>query len=274
MHEEIIAFDSEHSHSPFKVQMTGISYCDGSYRIIRNESPIYCIEYIIKGKGYVQLDNTSFCADEGDIYILPSGRNHYYYSDAENPWTKIWFNISGELAEKIIKCYRIDKMYHVSGLDLKEEFMRFYKTAESEKDNPNVFDRCALVFIEIVQSIAEYINPQRGAEALSPGELLKNKLDSLADFSVSYEKIMEGMYCTEHHAIRSFKSEYGITPYKYLLNRKLDAAKMLLDTADMSIKEIALFLGFNDNHYFSAFFKRCTGLSPKQYKNGGKNKFV
>ena len=97
MHEEIIAFDSEHSHSPFKVQMTGISYCDGSYRIIRNESPIYCIEYIIKGKGYVQLDNTSFCADEGDIYILPSGRNHYYYSDDENPWTKIWFNISGAI---------------------------------------------------------------------------------------------------------------------------------------------------------------------------------
>lgn len=270
MHEEIVSFNSEHSHLPFVVQMTGFSYCDGSYRIIRNESSIWCVEYIIKGRGYVRIDNTSFCAEEGDIYILPAGKNHYYYSDAEKPWTKVWFNIDGELVGKLIKSYGIDKLYHIKGLDLRTEFESFYKTAENEKDIPRAFDKCALVFMEIVQKIAAYTNPQKSGETYTPGEILKNKLDSLADFSVPYEKIIKSLYCTEHHAIRSFKAEYGVTPYKYLLKRKLAAAKVLLDTADMSIKEIALFLGFADNHYFSAFFKRYTGVSPMRYKNSGK----
>lgn len=265
--EKTTSFESEPDYMPFKVHMSGISYCDETYKIIRNNSTVCCIEYILKGKGYIKLDKTSFCAEKGDIYILPAGENHYYYSDADDPWTKIWFNISGRLVEDILKNYGIDRIYHIKGLDLSESFMRFYEVAKSEDDTMHIFNKCACIFLEIAQAAAEYINPKNNIEEAAISEILKKRLDEMADFSVPYEKIIKELYCTEHHAIRSFKAAYGITPYRYLLGRRLDAAKMLLKDSGMSIKEISDFVGFNDNHYFSAFFKRETGMSPTEYKN-------
>ena len=59
----------------------------------------------------------------------------------------------------------------------------------------------------------------------------------------------------------------GITPYHYLLERKAGVAKQLLKNTAMSITEIAHRLGFSNCHYFSAFFSKRAGMSPREYRN-------
>ena len=273
MHEDIITFyPTQGPYLPFHISMSGVSYCDGSYKIIRAKSNIYCIEYILKGKGYVRLNKTSFCASAGDIYILPAGSDHYYYSDSEEPWTKIWFNISGSLIEKILDSYKIKHVYHVEGLDLSELFEDFFETAKLEIPRDEIFDRCAGIFLRIAQRISKHINTEQDKGEITVAARLKEQIDNLTDFRLSFENMVERLYCTESHAIRAFKSGYGITPYQYLLQKKLSVAKMMLENTHMSIKEISVFLGFNDNHYFSVFFRRQTGVSPKQYRNEQINK--
>jgi YesN/AraC family two-component response regulator len=45
-------------------------------------------------------------------------------------------------------------------------------------------------------------------------------------------------------------------------------AKSLLQNTSLSAKEIAFRLGFSDEHYFSNFFKKRTGMRPVEYKKG------
>jgi AraC-like DNA-binding protein len=47
-----------------------------------------------------------------------------------------------------------------------------------------------------------------------------------------------------------------------------EAKRLLIYREDLSVKEMAYQLGFNDPFYFSNFFKKHTGLSPKAYKEG------
>ncbi|MFD1406247.1 helix-turn-helix domain-containing protein [Robinsoniella peoriensis] len=55
---------------------------------------------------------------------------------------------------------------------------------------------------------------------------------------------------------------------KYLLRLRIDEAKkLLLEHSDLSVKQISTLVGYEDQHYFSRFFKELTGVSPSDYRN-------
>ena len=69
-----------------------------------------------------------------------------------------------------------------------------------------------------------------------------------------------------------FKSYYEVTPIEYVVQKRMDEGKKLLETGEMKIKEVAAWLGYEDSLYFSKVFKRVIGMSPKDYVNkGGRN---
>ena len=269
MHEEIVYFPRTEGQDAFQIQMCGRSYCDGSYRIYRDESPIWCIEYVYQGEGYIEVDDVKFRASEGDIYLLPKGKRHHYYSDEKNPWKKIWFNICGDFVAGTLSAYGLERVYHVKNLDLHHAFEAFVETADYNLKNESVksaFSKCAVLFLEIVQKISEAPELQEKHEPPSRVELLKKKIDSLTNFAQSFDDILEEFFYTKSYIIRAFKEEYGITPYNYLLEHKMHTAKSLLRDTAMSISELSNYLGFANAHYFSNFFSKREGISPKEYR--------
>ena len=69
---------------------------------------------------------------------------------------------------------------------------------------------------------------------------------------------------SEFHFFRSFRQAYGITPYQYMLNRRLEFANGLIKRNEMSITEISLHCNFPDLFTFSKAFKRRYGVSPSR----------
>ncbi|WP_027856722.1 AraC family transcriptional regulator [Marinobacterium jannaschii] len=65
---------------------------------------------------------------------------------------------------------------------------------------------------------------------------------------------------------RTFKKAFGVTFQEHLQKIRLDEAKRLLKTPNISILEIALTVGFHDQSYFARVFKKRIGLTPKQYR--------
>lgn len=265
MFENITRFPTSERKSPFRLQMCGVSFCDGTYFVHRPHSNIHCIEYILCGRGTVQVDDTVFTAQAGDIYILPARHRHKYYSDAKDPWIKIWFNISGELVDRIFACYNLEKTYHIEGLPIYPLFREFLDNANAAADMYAAQDACAVVLLKIAQAVAAHIH-LTPPKAPTLAQILKEKIDNLTDFTADFDSLLTNLYCTKSHIIRLFKKEYGVTPYNYLLQRKLTQAKMLLENSAMPIRDIALTLGFRDSHYFSNFFKKEVGTSPLKYR--------
>lgn len=64
-----------------------------------------------------------------------------------------------------------------------------------------------------------------------------------------------------------FKTYTAMTPYQYYIHIKLHAAKALLEQGDLSIKEVAFRLGFEDQYHFSRLFKSKTGIAPSLWKD-------
>jgi AraC-like DNA-binding protein len=71
---------------------------------------------------------------------------------------------------------------------------------------------------------------------------------------------------SEYHFFRSYKQAFGITTYQYILNKKLELARRMLQDKDVSITAIASICNFPDLFTFSKAFKRRFGIAPSQFQ--------
>jgi AraC family transcriptional regulator len=70
-----------------------------------------------------------------------------------------------------------------------------------------------------------------------------------------------------YHFARQFKAATGLPPYQYVLLRRVERAKQLLQGGgDFSLAEVAACAGFSDQSQFCRHFKRLVGVTPGQFR--------
>jgi len=74
-------------------------------------------------------------------------------------------------------------------------------------------------------------------------------------------------YSPDHFA-RLFKHTFGVSPYQYILARRIERAKSLLRDRKHSLVDVALACGFSSQAHLNAMFKRSTGVTPGTYRKG------
>lgn len=264
MKEDIVSF-AENKDMPFRVLMCGISYCDCNYRIERRNSGLNVIEYILSGTGTVNDNGRIFHPCEGDIYFLKRGENHLYYSDADEPWTKIWLNFSGRLAAKIIESLHLEKEVYFHAPELKKYFYEFYEISRSGIGTKEVCEKSAVVFLSLAQKLCGHCGDKISANK-SVAYKVKNYIDDMTEYSQKLDDIAIKMSYSKNHIIREFKAEFGITPYEYMLRRRFEIAASLLKNTVYSVSEISEKLGFCDVRYFSGQFGARYGAPPSEYR--------
>jgi AraC family transcriptional regulator len=67
---------------------------------------------------------------------------------------------------------------------------------------------------------------------------------------------------------RLFKQSMGMTPHRYVVARRIDRARQLLADPRLSLAEISWRLGFASQAHFTTVFRKATGLTPLQFRNG------
>lgn len=85
--------------------------------------------------------------------------------------------------------------------------------------------------------------------------------------NLSLEDVSKVIYLSSYYFSRLFKKEVGVNFSGYLLHKKLDEAKRMLETTDASVLEISTALGFAEQSYFCKVFKKHIGQSPTQYRS-------
>lgn len=274
MREEIVHFYAPQTKLPFYLEMAGISYCDGTYRMKRQDSAETVIEYIVEGRGYLNVNGENYAATAGDVYILRKKTTHTYWSDARSPWVKIFFNIRGSLAERILDEYQLGGSGNVvlEADGLEQDFRDMLAgLSDSTLGQTERFDRAAIKFLEIIIKLAN-IRRTNGAhkDNLMSVEKEMNTLIEYINMNprriVSNQELADVIFRSKDYVIKRFFANFGATPYDYQIQQKMFSAKNMLANMNLSVKEIADSLGYDDQHYFSYMFKKRCGMSPTQYR--------
>lgn len=73
-------------------------------------------------------------------------------------------------------------------------------------------------------------------------------------------------HVSARHFTRSFRRTFGETPYQYLLTRRLERARHLLRTTDLSVADVCLSVGFTSVGSFTTTFRRHAGVTPTEFR--------
>lgn len=84
-------------------------------------------------------------------------------------------------------------------------------------------------------------------------------------FSISLEEAAMRCHYSKYHFIRVFKEVTGRTFNQYLIDHKMRRATYLILNKNMTMREIAESLGYNDELYFSKQFRQRIGYSPREF---------
>jgi AraC family transcriptional regulator len=131
----------------------------------------------------------------------------------------------------------------------------------------------SLANVLAVHLIRHVLAPQR-PERRRDGALPRGRLRAVAEYIEDHldvgptrEQMAVIARLSTYHFARQFKAATGLPPHQYVITRRVERAKQLLQRdGDLSLAQIAARAGFADQSHFSHHFKRLVGVTPGQFR--------
>jgi len=86
------------------------------------------------------------------------------------------------------------------------------------------------------------------------------------DRELSLAEIAQVINISPTYFASLFKSTTGISPHQYVIQQRVERAKLMLAKTDLAIADIALQVGFSSQSHLTQQFKQLTGMTPKQVR--------
>ena len=244
----------------------GYFYYEAGYQIKRNHFDSFLIMYISKGQCNITIPGKTFTAKKGQFVLLDCYQPHCYGSSEE--WDALWMHFDGILArafyEEIISAHG-NAFVPEDPIPPQQQLLKIY----------DIF-RTSSTILE--GKLSGYITSLLNNFLFSPTENQSRKFSNttVAD-AVSYinehfredlplEQLAEKANMSQFHFTRVFTKETGVTPHQYLIMTRLSAAKYMLNSSEISIKDIAFSTGFHSESIFCTTFKKWENVTPSQYR--------
>lgn len=243
------------------------------------------LAYIMSGKGKYYIEDEMYDVQEGDLLILNPGVKHQAQpaEEKETPTTEFFVGVADIQFPTYPRNYLpVPKGGHIMRptLEFRKKIARIFNAIETEnkvyKEGRYVMLKAYLMqmILLIVREQCRATSPSGGYafESVNKNYVVDRIISYFQDHyseKISLDQIAENMYLSPFYISKIFKSETGDTPIRYLINIRLERAKILLENGDNgSIQEIAARVGYDDAYHFSKLFKKRYGISPSQARKG------
>lgn len=221
----------------------------------------YTLHNVISGKGFLFANGKKFRVRAGELFFLPPFVQIMYYPDDNDPWKYIWFAFEGEKAREYGKAMGFSVSSPVKETNRSKEIQlcaeKLFSCLQSCVGGYYMAMSC---FYEIMQLCSD-------DTALGGADMAKKIIDenySVSGFNISH--LCEALAVSHSQLCKTFKNRYGISAVKYLIERRLELARRMLETTDLTVKTVAFSCGFNDDIHFMKTFKAHTGMSASEYR--------
>ena len=165
----------------------------------------------------------------------------------------------------------LDKMIHIEDIESERDtFLGLVSIFTSAEGSYRAQGSAILkqILLKVIETVDENALPSRMVEALD-----KYIRDNAGD-DISNTEIGAIFGYHPFYISKVLKDRKGTTLRQYIIAYRLKLAKKLLTESAKSVNEVSEECGFNDPSYFTKTFKAAFGMTPKDYRNLGKDDFI
>lgn len=235
--------------------------------------------YVVRGKKMWQSARAKYCVREGEAIFVKKGANviHQFF---EEGFCSLMIFVPDDFITKVVKessasiakC-PVENTDTVSYVYLDEVLSAYFSSVLSyfAKEEPPPGNLLEIKFKELILDLL--LSPSNGSlcgyfKSLCDGS--KTSIREIMQDNFTYNMKLEEFAYLSGRSITSFKKDFintfNCTPGKWLLKRRLEHAKYLLEVTDKNINELMFETGFENASHFIRVFKQAYGLSPLQFK--------
>ncbi len=248
---------------------------EGDWHSSPHSHPCTELFYVTGGKGGFQIESDVFQVKSHDLVIVNPNVQHTENSWNSSPLEYIVLGVEGlELSnlEGMDGRYAILQMKNVSEVVIPCLKMMLH---EVEHKKPGADSICQnLLQVLMVHLMRETHISAEKTESATRRECSTAKwyLDSHFKEKITLDTLAQVCGVNKYYLVHSFSEEYGISPIRYLIRKRLDESKYMLRSTDIPIARIVQMLGFSSPSYFAQMFRAAEGMSPSDYREQRKTK--
>ena len=155
----------------------------------------------------------------------------------------IWHNIDNRSREDLERIEKLSSMQTQTGLQLREHYLNDLILCLSEQPTEQ----------------EKILVP---TENFTPVAYMKKHLKK----GMSMEELARACGSSISSLENKFRSIYGMSPYRYYIQLRMEEAERLLAKTSYTVTEIALRCGYENLFYFCNAFKKHSGMTPTEYR--------
>lgn len=207
--------------------------------------------------------------------FVPAGQPSYWRSEAsETDETMLHIHLNPELVRQVAETSELDQIDLVNcfskhDLHLHQIAMLLLSELKSDGMMGQLYVE-SLTQVLIIHLLRHYststqnIAPKHGGLTTSQLRQAIDYVQAHLDQDLSLAQIAAAISISPTYFSRLFKRATGSSPHQYVIQQRVERAKVLLKTTDLALANIALQVGFSSQSHLTQHFKRLTGVTPKQ----------
>jgi AraC-like DNA-binding protein len=242
--------------------LCGHYFCDAHYTVSRPSYDTPLLLFIRSGTMTLKQNGQSYHAQKGEIILLDCLTPHTYFAQGNVEFLYLHFGgcnaqaLAAEIsAESPILCR--DKNLLIG----EQLYTMFTRYTHNSILNPPEESLC------IYQLLMWLAMPQQSQiRPNDPIHLTVQYIRANIGKPITLEELAKHAHLSVGHFSHEFKRMTGFAPLEYVINTRIEKAKMLLLQTTLSVTDIAYEVGYESGSSLSSLFIKKIGCSPREYR--------
>lgn len=264
----IIFNKNSRTMSDIFIYEVGFEKCSANKSIEFIPIDYYLIHYCVSGEGTLRIYDKEYKISKGDLFLIPPKTDNKYKPIKENPWHYCWIGLNGISVKSLLEHCGLNKDCIVLHLNETEKFFNCFNNIYDDCFNNNHLKGLSNLFL-LLSYLSEQNSSYKEQNISASKTYLKNILDYIHNNyqeDIRISNISSKMNIDRTYVYKLFKKYLNMSPQQYILNYRLEKAKLLLVKSNLSLTDISSKLGFNTHTHFVNNFKKNVGVSPLEFR--------
>jgi AraC-like DNA-binding protein len=225
-------------------------YHTAQHQVLSRITLEWVIIHCVEGKGSFRLGSHDWQISAGQIFLCPPDIVHTYIADPEEGWDIWWCHFNGTCAAGLLQLAGFSPETPCLLLDIKESpaiLLRELVARLEQSDGHEGWDGAVLLY-RFLAALGERHRGESWLEASIAPALSGKNFDNV-------DAMATACGLSRLRFLRRFKETMGISPWRWVLERRIAQAQTMLADPDMPVKTVARKLGYDDPDYFSRLFR-------------------
>jgi len=231
--------------------------------------------YILEGSTHIRIRRREYVGSVGDLLIYYPGEDHEERIQ-KGRWTVFVLRFPQPRLAGGVSFPDRRRTPPVVSLPWPERFQKLFEVMLMDSKVvdawTDIMSKAYLVQFAVLlrRALREVLSGSSRPAGGERSQRIEKAIDMIHDSltgDLSLKELARRAFMSESSFSHVFKDLTGVPPRRYAIQTRIARAKELLETTDLSVKEIAAELGYDDPHYFSRQFRKLAGMPPSVFRD-------